>query len=82
MERIFKTYMNHFGWEVFLKQLPFDLSVISTEQFIATWGHRLKEDSKNEKFQTFKCRVRVGEQTSTYFVSMDGQLFCWMKRND
>jgi hypothetical protein len=82
MERIFKTYMNHFGWNVFLQQLPFDLSVISTEQFIASLGHRLKEDSKNEKFQTFKCRVRVGEQTSTYFVSMDGQLFCWMKRND
>ena len=81
MERIFKTYMEHFGWNIFLKQLPFELNFISAEQFLKTWGFRMTESSKQELLERVKCRVRIGQKTSTYFVMLGGESFCWIKRN-
>lgn len=82
LERVFKRYMEHFGWNRFLQQLPFDVTSISAEQFIQTWGFRMSEPFKSELRQTEMCRVRKGQQTSTYFVLLGDQPYCWIKRND
>jgi hypothetical protein len=81
MERIFKTYLEHFGWDQFLQHLPLELNFISAEQFIRTWGFRMSENSKKELLQSSTCRVRRGKHTNTYFVRLGGQSYCWIKRN-
>lgn len=81
MERIFKTYMQHFGWDLFLQHLPLELNFISAEQFIRTWEFRMSDSSKKELLQSSKCRVRRSKHTTTYFVSLGGQSYCWIKRN-
>jgi hypothetical protein len=82
LERVFKRYMEHFGWNRFLQQLPFDVTAISAEQFIQTWGFRMSEPFKSELRQTKMCFVRKGQQTSTYFVLLGDQPYWWIKRND
>ena len=81
LEQILNIYLQHFGFQKFLRFLKNQPHIISPERFNFDWSYRLSADQKHYILKSGKCFCLQIKSSTLYLVKSELLTTCFIKSN-